>query len=53
VREQRGIGFTDISVVLPHADGIPVLRRIAADVIPELRSEGVPGVSGAAGAAAS
>jgi alkanesulfonate monooxygenase SsuD/methylene tetrahydromethanopterin reductase-like flavin-dependent oxidoreductase (luciferase family) len=38
VREQRGIGFTDISVVLPHADGIPVLRRIAADVIPELRA---------------
>lgn len=36
-RHQR-LGFTDFSTVMPAPGDLPVLHRIAADVIPELRA---------------
>ena len=39
VRRHRAIGFTDFSVVPSETADLPVLRRIAAERIPELRAE--------------
>jgi alkanesulfonate monooxygenase SsuD/methylene tetrahydromethanopterin reductase-like flavin-dependent oxidoreductase (luciferase family) len=38
VRRHRSIGFTDLAAVLPKPADLPVLRQVAADVIPALRA---------------
>lgn len=38
VRRHHRMGFTDFSTVAPAPSDLPVLRSIAADVIPELRA---------------
>jgi alkanesulfonate monooxygenase SsuD/methylene tetrahydromethanopterin reductase-like flavin-dependent oxidoreductase (luciferase family) len=38
VRHHRAIGFTDFSTVMPDPSDLPVLRHVAADVIPALRA---------------
>jgi hypothetical protein len=37
VRSHQAAGFTDFATVLPDAAGMPLLRRIARDVVPALR----------------
>lgn len=37
VTRHRQLGFTDFSTVMPAADDLPVLRRIAEAMIPEIR----------------
>jgi alkanesulfonate monooxygenase SsuD/methylene tetrahydromethanopterin reductase-like flavin-dependent oxidoreductase (luciferase family) len=37
VDHHRAIGFTDFTTVLPDPEHLPVLRHVAADVIPEFR----------------
>ena len=39
VRRHQALGFTDISIVPPRPDLLPVLRRIALERIPEMRAE--------------
>lgn len=39
VRRHRALGFTDFATGLPDAAGMPLLRRIALERIPELRAE--------------
>lgn len=39
VRLHRRIGFTDVSTVMPHPEQMPLLRHLAAEVIPALRAE--------------
>ena len=38
VRRHHRLGFTDFSTVRPEASDIGVLRRVAAEIIPELRA---------------
>jgi alkanesulfonate monooxygenase SsuD/methylene tetrahydromethanopterin reductase-like flavin-dependent oxidoreductase (luciferase family) len=42
VRHHARLGFTDFSTVGPKPEDLPVLRRIAEEVIPELRRSGLP-----------
>jgi alkanesulfonate monooxygenase SsuD/methylene tetrahydromethanopterin reductase-like flavin-dependent oxidoreductase (luciferase family) len=37
VRHHQGIGFTDLTTVLPGADRMPLLRHVATEVLPALR----------------
>jgi alkanesulfonate monooxygenase SsuD/methylene tetrahydromethanopterin reductase-like flavin-dependent oxidoreductase (luciferase family) len=41
-RRHRQLGFTDFSTVMPATGDRPVLRRVAEEIIPELRVSGVP-----------
>jgi alkanesulfonate monooxygenase SsuD/methylene tetrahydromethanopterin reductase-like flavin-dependent oxidoreductase (luciferase family) len=38
VQRHRQLGFTDFSTVMPAAGNRPVLRRVAEEIIPELRA---------------
>jgi Luciferase-like monooxygenase. len=38
VTRHRELGFTDFSTVMPAVGDLPVLRRVAENVIPELRA---------------
>jgi alkanesulfonate monooxygenase SsuD/methylene tetrahydromethanopterin reductase-like flavin-dependent oxidoreductase (luciferase family) len=39
VRRMRSAGFTDLTTVMPAPEAVPLLRRVAADVLPALRAE--------------
>ena len=39
VRRHRDMGFTDFTTVLPDAASLPLVRHVALDVIPALRSD--------------
>ncbi len=39
VHRHQALGFTDFATVLPGRDGMPLLRGIARDVIPQLRGD--------------